>query len=297
MTVVGDEYAPPRRVGSKDMTEINDSLSSGEDRTIVLDQLARNFSTAQGTVTAVAPLSLTIPSGQFMSVLGPSGCGKTTLLRLAAGLLEPSSGSVRVGSRPVSGPYTDLGIVFQRDLLLEWRTALDNILLQVEMRGLRREDYKDRAYELLEQVGIREFADAYPSQMSGGMRQRVSICRALVHDPPVLLMDEPFGALDALTRDEIALDLAWLCERSKKTVLFITHSIGEAVFLSDRILVMSARPAQVKRDMLIELPRPRELAVRDTTDFAHLLNEIRMLLFDPNRIRRSQRQTQGHDNG
>src|SRR5690606_25279686 len=162
-----------------------------------------------------------------------------------------------------------------------WRTALDNILLQVELRGLRRKDYVDRALDLLAKVGLQDFANKYPRELSGGMRQRVSICRALIHDPPILLMDEPFGALDALTRDEISEDLTRVCEETGKTVVFITHSIAEAVHLSDRVIVMSARPGKVLDDIRIDLPRPRQIQVRDTPEFGAYAHRVRALLMTP----------------
>jgi len=226
-------------------------------------------------------MSFELHSGQFLSIVGPSGCGKSTLLRIVGGLLPSTAGSVEIGGKPVVKPYTALGTVFQRDLLLESRTALNNVLLQVEMRGLPTEPYVGPAMELLERVGLKGFENKYPRHLSGGMRQRVALCRALIHDPPIILMDEPFGALDALTREEIALDLARVCEESGKTVLFITHSIGEAVFLSDRVIVMTARPAKVADDLVIRLPRPRTLEVESGTDFAAYVNRIRSLLLAP----------------
>lgn len=249
----------------------------------------RGVSRRFGQVVALNELDLTIPSGQFVSIVGPSGCGKSTLLKIVAGLLRPTTGSVQIGGRTVSRPYTDLGIVFQRDLLLESRTALENVLLQVEMRGLPANRFRDKAMELLRSVNLDGFEGKYPRQLSGGMRQRVSICRALIHDPPLLLMDEPFGALDALTRDEIALDLSWLSERSSKTVLFITHSIAEAVFLSDRVIVMTNRPARILKDIRIDTPRPRSIEQRKDPAFAEYLGEIgELLLHRPGQRGRAQ---------
>ncbi len=196
-------------------------------------------------------------------------------MSLVAGLQKATTGEITIGDKRVSGPYTDVGIVFQRDLLMEWRTTLENVLLQIDMRGLRRKDYVDNAMALLTKVGLADFADKYPRELSGGMRQRVSICRALIHDPPVLLMDEPFGALDALTRDEIAADLTRLCEQTAKTVVFITHSIAESVFLSDRVLVMSPRPGRILEDIRIDLLRPRRTDARDTPVFAEYMHRIR----------------------
>jgi NitT/TauT family transport system ATP-binding protein len=254
-------------------------LGGPDSHAITVKGLSKRFQTKAGIVTALSDLNLAVDSGQFLSVVGPSGCGKSTLLKIVAGLVPPSSGTVEVGGKAVVKPYTDVGIVFQRDLLLESRTAIENILLQIEMRGLPVKQYVDKAKDLLEKVGLADFAGKYPRELSGGMRQRVSICRALIHDPPLLLMDEPFGALDALTRDEIALDLAWLCERSRKTVMFITHSISEAVFLSDRVIVMTARPAAIVKDMIVDIARPRSIEQRDSAEFEQHLHQIRGLLF------------------
>lgn len=241
---------------------------ASNDYSIEIDSLSKTFFTRQGKVPAIENFSLRINTGEFLSIVGPSGCGKSTLLRIVAGLLDFSGGQVMVGGKNVVEPITNVGIVFQRDLLMEWRTTLDNVLLQIEMRGLKTDDYRDRAMELLRKVGLSEFAHKYPRELSGGMRQRAAICRALIHDPPILLMDEPFGALDALTRDEIAADLAWLCADSNKTVLFITHSIAEAVFLSDRVVVMSARPARIVEDIKIDLPHPRTIEVGESSSAA-----------------------------
>jgi NitT/TauT family transport system ATP-binding protein len=221
-----------------------------------------------GTVThALAKLDLELREGEFAAVVGPSGCGKSTLLRIIAGLLAASTGAVRVNGSQVDGPQTNLGVVFQSPVLLDWRTVLDNVLVQLELRGLPIGQYRERAMALLAQVGLREFADRYPRELSGGMRQRTAIVRALIHDPPFLLMDEPFGALDALTREQMRLDLEALWLQTGKTVLFITHSIDEAVLLADRVIVMSERPGRVEREFPIALPRPRGLAARRASEF------------------------------
>jgi NitT/TauT family transport system ATP-binding protein len=187
----------------------------------------------------------------------------------------PTSGLVAVDGRTVDRPQTNLGIVFQNAVLLAWRSALDNVLLQIEMRGLNPRQYRERAMELLHSVGLAGFERRLPHELSGGMRQRVAICRALIHDPPLLLMDEPFGALDALTRDQMTLDIQGICARGGKTVLFITHSIIEAVFLSDRIVVMTPRPGRVDVIIEVDLPRPRRLAVREDPTFAAYARDIR----------------------
>jgi NitT/TauT family transport system ATP-binding protein len=229
--------------------------------------LTKVYATGDGPVRALDQISVTQRQGEFVSILGPSGCGKSTLLMIAAGLLSASNGLVVVRGERVVAPRTDVGIVFQSPVLLEWRTALGNVMLQAEARKLDRKAAERRARELLAAVGLSGFEGKYPDELSGGMRQRVSICRALIHDPPQLLMDEPFGALDALTRDQLVLDLQRLWNETRMTVMFITHSVAEAVFLSDRVIVMTPRPGQVDRIIDIELPRPRTLAMRESPEF------------------------------
>jgi NitT/TauT family transport system ATP-binding protein len=223
---------------------------------------------------ALERVDLTIRDGEFLAIVGPSGCGKSTLLRLVAGLIAATSGDVRVDGRRVDRPQTNVGIVFQSPVLLDWRTALDNVLIQVELRSLDPRKYRDRALRLLEQIGLAEFADRYPYELSGGMRQRVAIARALIHDAPLLLMDEPFGALDALTREQMRVDLEALWLDAHKTVLFITHSIDEAVLLADRVVVMSPRPARIERVIDVDLPRPRGLDARRASEFARASDAI-----------------------
>ncbi len=228
-------------------------------------------------ITALANVSLTIAPGEFVSILGPSGCGKSTLLRCIAGLEKPTAGSIRVGGTTVTEPPEHLGIVFQRDALLEWRSVLDNLMLPIEFRRGRRDQADARARKLLDLVGLTGFEDRYPAQLSGGMRQRVAICRALVDDPMLLLMDEPFGALDALTRDQLNVELQKLWLTDRKTVVFVTHSITEAVFLADRIVVFSPRPGSIVEVIPIDLPRPRRLAVRAMPEFLRHSTHIREL--------------------
>ena len=227
-----------------------------------------------GAMTALDPVDLDIADGQFIAIVGPSGCGKSTLLRIIAGLLPASGGRVRIDGRETEGPVTELGIVFQQPVLLEWRTALRNVLFQVEMRGHRPAAWRDRALALLEQVGLTDFADSYPHALSGGMRQRVAIARGLLHDPGLLLMDEPFGALDALTREQMRIDLEALWLRRKMTVLFVTHSIDEAVLLADRVVVMSPRPGRIERVIDIPIARLRGLRARRDPEFLRIEAEI-----------------------
>jgi NitT/TauT family transport system ATP-binding protein len=234
---------------------------------VSVSAVAKTFRRGASVTHALAAVDLELREGEFKAVVGPSGCGKSTLLRVIAGLLPASSGAVRVNGATVSGPQTDLGVVFQSPVLLEWRTVLENVLVQLELRGLRKENFREKAMALLKRVGLAEFADRYPRELSGGMRQRTAIVRALIHDPPFLLMDEPFGALDALTREQMRLDLEALWMETRKTVLFITHSIDEAVLLADRVIVMSERPGRVEREIPIALPRPRGLAARQAGEF------------------------------
>jgi NitT/TauT family transport system ATP-binding protein len=252
------------------------SASTADGRVYVdLAGVAKTYRrTGREETHALERVDLTIREGEFLAIVGPSGCGKSTLLRLVAGLHLPSTGEVRVDGRIVDRPQTNLGIVFQSPVLLEWRTALDNVLVQVELRGLDPNAYRERALRLLEQVGLRDFAGRYPHELSGGMRQRVAIARALIHDAPLLLMDEPFGALDALTREQMRLDLEALWLATRKTVLFITHSIDEAVLLADRVVVMSPRPGKIERVMDIRMPRPRGLDARRAPEFVQAAERI-----------------------
>ena len=237
--------------------------------------VGKTYRAGNERVQALVDVDLAVREREFVSVVGPSGCGKSTLMMMVAGLYRPSRGSISVGGRTVDGPVTDLGIVFQKDVLLEWRSVLDNVMLQPEVRHLPDAAYRRRALELLELAGLSEFVHKYPGELSGGMRQRASICRALVHDAPLLLMDEPFGALDAMTRDQMNLDLLRIWEAGRKTALFITHSISEAVFMSDRVVVMSPRPGRIHDIVDIGLPRPRTLALRETPEFAAHARQLR----------------------
>ncbi|MHB8890724.1 MAG: ABC transporter ATP-binding protein, partial [Candidatus Limnocylindrales bacterium] len=223
---------------------------------------------------AITEVSLTIKPGEFVSVVGPSGCGKSTLMLMTAGLLSASTGEIRIAGKRLTGPFTDVGIVFQDDLLLDFRTAEANILIQGEVRHLDRKTVKARTVELMTQLGVEKAASMYPFQLSGGMRQRVSIARALVHNPSILLMDEPFGALDALTRLQVRHDLEELWMTERPTVLFITHSVEEAVGLSDRVLVFSPSPGRIVRELEINLPRPRPLALGEDPTLAEHADAI-----------------------
>jgi len=220
-------------------------------------RITKRFPGQDKVFTAIEDVSFSIKGGEFVSLIGPSGCGKSTLMLIAAGLSLPTEGEIHVGGNRLSQPITDVGIVFQDHLLLDFRTAFDNILLQHQVRGLPLAKGREDTMALMEKIGIAHAADRYPRQLSGGMRQRVSIARALIHQPSVLLMDEPFGALDAITRTQIRHDLELLWLETRKTVLFITHSVEEAVGLSDRVLVMSPNPGKIVEEIVIDLPRPR----------------------------------------
>jgi NitT/TauT family transport system ATP-binding protein len=236
--------------------------------------VSKRYDTRSGEIVALDAVNLGICEGEFVSIIGPSGCGKSTLLMIVSGLTSKSSGSVQISGGEVTTPYTACGIVFQQDVLLDWRSAFRNVTLQAEIRGMNIKAAEKRAHELLSLVGLEGFENMYPHELSGGMRQRVSICRALLHDPALLLMDEPFGALDALTRDQLNVDLLRFWQQTRMTVLFVTHSISEAVFLSDRVVVMSPRPGRVEGIIPINLPRPRRLAIRQTAEFNAHVQEI-----------------------
>ncbi|HET9802716.1 MAG TPA: ABC transporter ATP-binding protein [Candidatus Acidoferrum sp.] len=228
-----------------------------------------------GDLEAIRNVSLEIANNEFVSVLGPSGCGKSTLLMMVAGLIVPSGGAITINGSPVTGPRPEIGVVFQQPVLLPWRTVLDNVLFPIELLKRPRAQFEQRAISLLAMAKIDDFANHLPRQLSGGMRQRASICRALIHDPGILLMDEPFSALDAITRDEMGVELLRIWQANRKTVVFVTHSIREAAFLSDRVLVMGRRPATIIDEIRIELPRPREIAMMESEPFNQYVRRLR----------------------
>ncbi len=231
------------------------------------------YPTASGAVEALRDIDLAVGRGELVAVVGPSGCGKSTLLRIIAGLRPSSRGRVEVDGRPVERPLRSVGMVFQAPVLLKWRTIESNVLLPAELSGLDPRAYRARAGELLSLVGLADFAQKLPRELSGGMQQRASLCRALLLDPPLLLMDEPFGALDAMTRDEMNLELLRVWgegSRERKTIVFVTHSIPEAVFLADRVIVMTPRPGRLGRVFDVPLPRPRTVTSRAHPDFGPL---------------------------
>ncbi|MBM3571224.1 MAG: ABC transporter ATP-binding protein [Alphaproteobacteria bacterium] len=255
-------------------------MEAVEDGLIRVRSVSKTFVSGRTRVPAVADLSVNIKRGEFVSLLGPSGCGKTTLLMMVGGLIDVDRGDIAIDGQPVRGPYASLGIAFQNAELLDWRTSFNNVMLQIEVRKLPKQRYAPIAHGLLKQMGLDGFADKYPHELSGGMRQRVALCRALVHDPEILLLDEPFGALDALTRDQMNFDLQRIWLEKRKTALLVTHSIDEAVWLSDRILVMTPRPATIAEDIAVNLPRPRSLEIKRTPEFNAYTGHIRDLFKD-----------------
>jgi len=235
------------------------------------------YPSPRGDVHALENVNLGIEEGQFVSILGPSGCGKSTLLKCVAGLECGTGGEIRFDGEVLDGPPSGLGMVFQRDLLVDWRTILENVMITAEFLELDQKTARKEAMRLLELFGLSGFEHHQPWELSGGMRQRAAICRALVGNPRLLLMDEPFGALDAMTRDELNIELQHIWLQTKKTLLFVTHSIQEAVFLSDRVIVMSRNPARVIQDLTIDLPRPRTLSTRGSAEFGQYVIELQTL--------------------
>ncbi|MCF6691886.1 ABC transporter ATP-binding protein [Raoultella terrigena] len=233
------------------------------------------YATRRGNIHALADVDLQVKSGEFVALLGPSGCGKSTILKLATGLMSATCGQVQVAAQDVTGPGQQTGVVFQKPNLLPWKTVLENVLLPVRTLGLPDAPARSRARELLALVGLADFADDYPFELSGGMQQRVGIARMLLPDPELLLMDEPFAALDALSRENLMLELQRIWEQQRKSVLFITHSIQEAVFLADRVLVMSPRPGRIIEELTIALPRPRTLETLADASFMALCQHLR----------------------
>jgi NitT/TauT family transport system ATP-binding protein len=254
------------------------AVRDGAGQAIVASGVRKEFQISGGVVHALDGIELTVADGEFVSVVGPSGCGKSTLMRIVAGLVRPTSGAVKVAGRLVDRPAPDVGIVFQKATLLPWRSVVGNIDLQLEMRNLPRASRADRLRRLIELTGLSGFEAALPHELSGGMQQRVALCRALIHDPPILLMDEPFGALDAMTREAMNIELQRVWMDSAKTVLFITHSISEAVFLSDRIIVMTPRPGRIAEIVSVNLARPRSFAMIGDPLFVGAMAKVRSTL-------------------
>ena len=253
--------------------------NAGTTKVIEVVNVSKTFKTTYGEdVMAIRDISFVLRQGEFLSIVGRSGCGKSTLLKIVAGLLDATSGSVYVSGSKVLVPLDNIGFVFQRPLLLPWRNTLDNVLLPIELLGLSRADYLVRARELIEVVGLGGFEKALPKGLSIGMQQRVSIARALILDPAILILDEPFGSLDELTREEMSSELLRVTQGMGKTVLFVTHSIAEAVMMGDRVLVLSPRPSTVEVDLEVKLPRPRDGSIRTEGRYLRYCEEIRAAL-------------------
>jgi NitT/TauT family transport system ATP-binding protein len=254
---------------------------------IELCNVSKTYESERGTVEALRDVSLSVGTGEFVSVVGPSGCGKSTLLRCVSGLEQPSAGTISLKGEAVISPAPSMGMVFQRDVLLDWRNILENVLFTADFRGLPRKHWIGRAKELLELFGLSEFQNRYPWELSGGMRMRAAICRALLDAPELLLMDEPFAALDAFTRDDLNLELQKINQKTNSTTIFITHNITEAIFLGDKVVVMDRRPGRIAHVLDIDLARPRALSVRETPQFAEYGSIIRQT-FEKLGILRSQ---------
>ena len=250
----------------------------GRAEQISVQHLWMQYGANNDAVVALADIDFTVRDGEFVSIVGPSGCGKSTLLRILAGLMPQTQGQASLAGSPIVGPRRDIGVVFQSPVLFPWRTVLANAEVPVDVQGLNRKAMRIRALELLKLVGLEGFEGRYPRELSGGMQQRVSLVRALIHDPALLLMDEPFGALDAMTRETMHIELQRIWMERRKTIVFITHSIAEAVFLADRVLVMTPRPGKIGAELTIDLPRPRALDIVNTEVFGGYVRQIRAAL-------------------
>lgn len=249
---------------------------------IRLEHISKIYLTQKGDlIPALEDISMEVSENEFITIVGPSGCGKSTLLKLICGLAPLNQGTIYVRDMIVTGPLPDVGFVFQHPVLLPWRSVFQNVMFSIEMLGLNNKSFKGRVLELLHLAGLSGFETKYPHELSGGMQQRVAICRALVHNPSMLLMDEPFGALDAMTREEMGLELLRIWEERRKTIVFVTHSISEAVMLADRVVVMTPRPGQIARIIEVQLPRPRILEMESSERFKDYCQEVRELIFAP----------------
>jgi NitT/TauT family transport system ATP-binding protein len=256
------------------VSAIDVTANGAELGSLSLRGISKHYRSRGSTVEAVREASFEISSGEVVSLLGPSGCGKSTILKIVAGLL-PYEGEVQVDGQPLNGPHSDVGVMFQSPVLFPWKSVKNNVLLPARMRGRATPEHRKRADYLLDLVGIDEFAEALPAQLSGGMQQRAALARTLLMDPRILLLDEPFGALDELTRERLNLELLTLHEQLNKTILMITHSITESVFMSDRVLVMSSRPGRIVGEVTVNLPRPRTTAMMKSDEFAEVAYELR----------------------
>jgi NitT/TauT family transport system ATP-binding protein len=258
--------------------ETEDARGVSSKSIISVRKLSLRYGRGDAGVLALSDIAFDVADGEFIAVVGPSGCGKSTLLKILAGLLRPSDGEADLKGTPIKGPRRDIGVVFQSPVLFPWRSVLGNVLLPADVQGLDREKMRQRARDLIKMVGLAGFEDRYPRELSGGMQQRVGIVRALLHDPAILLMDEPFGALDAMTRESMNVELQRIWLERRKTVIFITHSTAEAVYLADRVIVMTARPGKIRDAFTVDLPRPRPLDVMNTEAFGAYVRRVRNAL-------------------
>jgi len=245
---------------------------------IEIKDLYKRYKSSRGDTVAIENITFSVKNSEFISIVGPSGCGKSTLLKIIAGLLPFDKGWVNIGGKKIHGPVRDIGFVFQSPILFRWKTVLANVLAPIDLMGLGKKKYLHKAHELLELAKLTGFERSYPMELSGGMQQRVSICRALIYDPKVILMDEPFGALDAMTRDKMNLEILRIWREKRKTILFVTHSIYEAAFLADRIVVLSDRPSQVRQIITVQLPRPRQLEMKTTDAYGQYVSKLYELM-------------------
>jgi NitT/TauT family transport system ATP-binding protein len=245
---------------------------------VVIEKLHKTYLTSSGRTVALQDVSLTIGKDEFIALVGPSGCGKSTLLRAISALIKPSKGKILIDGIPLSRPSNQVGIVFQQAVLLPWRTVLDNVLLPAEILRINLVKARARARDLLNMVGLSGFEARYPGELSGGMQQRAAICRALIHNPSMLLMDEPFAALDALTREELGLELLRIWAAERKTIVFVTHNISEAILLADRVVAMSPRPGRISEIISVDLPRPRTLDMEFLPEFKSYSDRVRAVI-------------------
>jgi NitT/TauT family transport system ATP-binding protein len=252
--------------------------SEGSPAKVRIEKLHKTYATRSGRTVALQDVNLTIGRDEFIALVGPSGCGKSTLLRTMSALIRPSKGTVTIDGVPLTKPTNEIGMVFQDAVLLPWRSVLDNVLLPAEILRLDRNAARQRARDLINMVGLSGFEARYPGELSGGMQQRAAICRALIHNPTMLLMDEPFAALDAMTREELGLELLEIWAAEKKTIVFVTHNISEAILLSDRVVAMSPRPGRISEVMRVDLPRPRTLDMEFLPKFKSYSDRVRAVI-------------------
>lgn len=247
---------------------------------ISIRHISKIYQSREGHIPALEDVTFEVLEGEFVVIVGPSGCGKSTLLKIIAGLLSYDEGSITLKGKDISGPVRDIGMIFQEPALFRWKTVLDNILSPIELMGLEKQAYINKARELLHLTNLNGFENKYPSELSGGMQQRVSICRVLVYDPSLILMDEPFGALDAMTREKMNLELLDIWRESDKTILFVTHSIPEAAFLADRIIALTDRPSEVNEIITVDLERPRTLTIKTDKSYDEYTEKLYQLMRD-----------------